>query len=873
MRGFLSTLSLFVSCWLSDCPATIGAEPVHCVVEADSTLAWPRFSAGRLFDGDRTSPESRWASARSPEPHWVSLTFARPISVDRVVAHAHGQPDLVLREAAVQVPEGSTWRSVAVAEENDRNPVEFSFAPCRVRTIRLRITDACQRDSTARLFEIELFEGNEKVELVVSSPGSATQPRVDDETLLGAVTPLPDSCFVVQEETTKNGRILGTYRRAVGRWGHVLAQRITPVPGRPGEAYYGRGGHREDDIRPIGYAVMVNGVLWRMDGCNSAKSTSVVPGIGRASRYRDDAVAALRYLTAGHVTGPSSCLDGKRWGNEWQSAMWTRAAGFGAWALWGELDRDLQLATARMIEFEADRLLDQRPKSRVGGDTGAEENAWNALILSLAANMMPGHPRAGSWDRTAKSYMYNVFSVPADAHDASAGDDGRPVNAWVTTVNAHEDFTVENHGLVHIGYQKTSTAQLLENAVHYLVAGKQPPLACRHHLSDATELLYHCSGWDGAPVYFGGNDWKIVHTQPTDLPIYAILSIVAGERLAALQEQRGLAWLERLQEAEDGFFNVRRDLEYGGLCATRLVACYMAHATCGAGAEPVLPEAFDKQISGVWRLDGGRAVLHRSKDKFASFAFGPKWLALTLPSGPDRAVWPHYASYLGLIDGEAPTEKRAERIQLSPPPYDDGFWVVGRLNRCDGMVQYDFAFASPNNDVTLYVERIRCRGGFHATTCETGIVGHEYDIGSNSRTLFGRFGSLEVQGSGGTERTHELATDWLNVGNRIGYVVKRFPDSQNVVRYHDLTQGSGRVPKLQEWFSLIGSADATLSASERWACVVTYPNRCSDAMKALAEETRFERIGDGVRVSAASGRMSESTTFRVDFSNATVVNE
>ena len=244
-----------------------------------------------------------------------------------------------------------------------------------------------------------------------------------------------------------------------------------------------------------------------------------------------------------------------------------------------------------------------------------------------------------------------------------------------------------------------------------------------------------------------------------------------------------------------------------------------------------------------------------------------------MPGGPDRTIWPHYASYLGLVNGEAPTEKLAQRIQLSPPHSGNGFWVVGRLSRCEGNVQHDFAFVSPDSDVTLYVERICCLNGFQATTSETGIVGHEYDIGSNRRMLWGRFGSLELTGIGGVEKSHELVTDWLNVGNRMGYVVKRIPESQNVVRYHDLSKGSGRVPKLQEWFSLIGSAEGTSSANDQWACAITYPNRQAEAMEALADGARLQRTGDSVRVSAPLGGMGKSATIRVDFSTASVIHE
>ena len=781
------------------------------------------------------------------------LTFPRPISVDRVVVHAHEQPELVLRDAAIQIRAGDVWQTRLAIEANEKTPVEFTFDPCETKSLRLWITDACRRDSTARLFEIVLFSQGKRIELTVPRRAQTTQPTIDDGTLLSSVRPLPASLFAAPDETDANGRLLVAYARAIALWGDVLAERIVPVPGRSTEAYYGRGGNQEDDVRPIAYAVMVNAFLSRLEG---------------DSRRRDDAVAALRYLTASHVTGPSTCLSGKKWGNAWQSAMWTRAAGLGAWFLWDELDCDLRLAAARLIEYEADRFIDRPPKSSVNRDTGAEENAWNALILSLAANMMPEHPRADAWNHAARRYMYNVLSVPADREDESLGDDNRTIRTWVTTVNAHPDFTVENHGLVHIGYQKTSIAQLLENAAHYLIAGNRPPLACRHHVAEATELLYRCVGWDGAPVYFGGNDWKLVHTQPTDLPIYAVQSILSGDRRAALQERRGLDRVARLQAAEDGFFGVRRDLEYGGLCASRLIVCTLAHAANGTGAEPLLPDEFDRQMTSVRRLPGGRAVLHRTPDKFASFAFGPKWMALTVPAGADRAVWPHYASYLGVIDGEAPSKRQAERIRLSPPSRQDAFWAAGRLQRCDGKVEHDFAFVSPATSLTVYVERLRYPNDFRPRRRETGIVGHEYEIGSNRRNVFGRFGSLELQGYGGEQKTHELPTDWLQVGDRIGYVVKRFPETPNVVRYHDTKGGNGRVPKLQEWFSLIGDADeCSGKVEEQWACIVTIPNPTEQETGRCAGAVKFEVVGAKARVELPQRGETETPVIHVDFAD------
>ena len=60
--------------------------------------------------------------------------------------------------------------------------------------------------------------------------------------------------------------------------------------------------------------------------------------------------------------------------------------------LWDDLDRDPQTAVARLVESEADRFPRLAPKSSLHNDMGAEENAWNALITSLACDMMPEQP-------------------------------------------------------------------------------------------------------------------------------------------------------------------------------------------------------------------------------------------------------------------------------------------------------------------------------------------------------------------------------------------------------------------------------------------------------------------------------------------------
>lgn len=673
--------------------------------------------------------------------------------------------------------------------------------------------------------------------------GAARDSRAADV----SVPPLAHQALAPQPSTARGRHLVQAYYDSILAWGQIVAPRVTAVPDMPDGSYLGRDGHRENDVRPTAYAALVLAFLARFDPPQ--------PRLEEPARRRmqTHAVALLRYLTRSHGSAGGACRDGQPWGRQWQSAMWARAVGLAAWLLWPRLDEPLQQAVVGVVEAEADRFRNQDPKSSLRGDTGAEENAWNAALTSLAGTMLPGHPHAAAWSASAKRYMYNTFSVAADSRDTTRGDDGRPVQDWVTTVNAHDDFLVENHGLTHVGYLKTAAAELQENAVHYLLAGQPVPAACSHHLPEVFEVLVACQAWDGSPVFFGGNDWKTFHSQASDIVVHAVRSVVAGDRRAAYLEAVGLDWLTRIQAAEQGYYNVRRDLEYGGLCATRLIACCLVHGLRGEGAVPVSGAEFDRAATGVRSLPSAGAILHRTPTKFASFAWSHQRLALALPRDGNWVLWPHLASALGLLNGEPPAQQHADLAKFRVQPETDGFRVQGTLRRCRGRVTQDFCFVSPPGDYTVYVERLRVRSGFRLTARETGIVGLAYELGANTRLLQGQFGTHTAVGYGGQPQLHQWSTDWLNIGDRVGYVVRRPDDTPNLVRYHDEAQGTGRVPELQEWLSLIGSAASSPPGPhDAWACLVTFLNQPARETAAWARRVTLHVDGDHARCQIGS---------------------
>jgi hypothetical protein len=820
------------------------ADPTVLPVRVTADSTYQTYYPYKILDWEKEAADSRWVSAKVETPHWIRFQFDSPVSFDRVQIFGQDPPYAMI-EAELQVASGGGWTTIWSVTANAQAVVDASFAEVTTSDIRLYVTKGSESVTpygyAVRLYEVVFNSGETQLpaiaeELLDTGPPRPPppEPPLEAGLLVESVRPVSASALVPPPAGGRVASLLQSCFDSVLAWDDILLQSFEPVPGHATWGYYGLGGYLEDQVRPITYAVLVNAFL--------AEAQAPVDELteARRQRMRSDAVAALRYLTQAHVSGTGACLDGEYWGDQWQSAMWVRSAGLGGWILWPRLDPDMKLAVARMVEREADRFLHLSPKSSEFGDTGAEENAWNSQLLALACGMMPNHSRAGRWAECAKRYMYNTLSVAADEQDNTPGEDGLPIADWVSTVNVHPDFTLENHGIVHVGYLKTSMAQLLESSVHYLLGQQSVPTgAVLHHVPDCFRVLTRCMAWDASAVYFSGDDWKGLHTQCADLVIYTLLSTLAGDAHAASLEEVGVEYLRRIQQLEEGYYNDRRDLEYGGLCASRLIACYLAHAMLGEGASPAGAQAMQEYLSNVTYLQSGQAVLHRTPTKFASFSWGPKRMGLALPVNGTWAVWSHFAGYIGRINGTDASENQAILEALVPDIQPSSFSVAGRLKRFDGGLTQEFAFASLQRDIVVYVERLTAEAGFSMASRETGIVGHEYEIGENTRRFYHASGSTTVTGEGNPAQVLEWPTDWLNMDGRVGYVIRRAPPTTNLVTYHDMTSGSGTVPKLQEWFSLIGDEHPPDLAQPQWACVVSFLNQSPGGTQECSGRVQF----------------------------------
>jgi hypothetical protein len=98
--------------------------------------------------------EGNWASAETPEPHWIELQFDRPVRVAAVYVYwgfdrTRFTPS---RQVELQVANGKDgWRTVStVAPGENFDRTSFDFAP--LQSTRLRVYQPAQQGPPNRSF-------------------------------------------------------------------------------------------------------------------------------------------------------------------------------------------------------------------------------------------------------------------------------------------------------------------------------------------------------------------------------------------------------------------------------------------------------------------------------------------------------------------------------------------------------------------------------------------------------------------------------------------------------------------------------------------------------------------------------------------------
>lgn len=213
------------------------------------------------------------------------------------------------------------------------------------------------------------------------------------------------------------------------------------------------------------------------------------------------------------------------WGDQWQSASWAYSIGFVGWLLWDNLETVDQQYIYKMIEHEANRSLPvmyyRNKKGQIirKGDSGAEENAWNAALYGLAVAMMPEHPNAGQWKEKLLEEMISAAARPSDVTSDRIVD-GKPLSQWLNGSNIEEDGTLVNHGFIHPNYMTFIHNNITVGLVS-LLGGQEMPEATLFNADKIyqayTDLTFDPSRYNrpGGQIY-KQDTWDIYYPQKND---------------------------------------------------------------------------------------------------------------------------------------------------------------------------------------------------------------------------------------------------------------------------------------------------------------------------------------------------------------------
>ncbi len=371
----------------------------------------------------------------------------------------------------------------------------------------------------------------------------------------------------------------------------------------------------------------------------------------------------LRYLVSTHVTGSMKTGDGKPWGDAWQSAYWAYSLARAGWYTWDRLPGDLEEGIRRVTAHEADRFVGKKPPHRIRFDTKAEENAWNATILSAAILLMPEDPRRAAWEKTFRTWALSSFLRPSDEESKTIVD-GRPVSEQFTGANIHEDFTLENHGMVHPDYM-CAFGLTMGCAADFLMTGRTPPQALFYNAAGLYENLKWFTLPSGGFVYPMGQDWRLFR-DPDWLYSHLLMALLGKDPDAWSLAGACLDTLERMQaRSPSGAIYAKGEYFFPSTQHSIFRSLTRSWLLLHLGG-PVV----DKPVRrlGVRRLEAGKIVLNRTPKAVHSFAWGARIMAQYVPLRKDRLVSPDPRSGIGAIHlagrkGALPLKLRSVKVK------------------------------------------------------------------------------------------------------------------------------------------------------------------------------------------------------------------
>jgi hypothetical protein len=286
--------------------------------------------------------------------------------------------------------------------------------------------------------------------------------------------------------------------------------------------------------------------------------------------------------------------------------------------------------------------------------------------------------------------------------------------------NIFDDFTLENHGIVHPDYMTTFSLSA-GCAVDFRMSGRHEPEAVLHNAAGIYENLKWFVLPDGGFVYPSGQDWQLFRNADW-LGCHTLMTVLAGDGDSWELGERSLAALEKMQaRGASGAVYLPEETFFASSSTDKLRS--LGHSWLVLGWANDVRRDFRPRL-GVRRLDGASMIIHRTPTAINSLSWDNGLMAQSAANALDRIVSPDSRNGIGAIRLEGEKRPLAVRLKsIEVQDRADGFVAELVAEHGPGTIRAELRFESCADGRFLMSERLVALADVTTAEIATGTIG------------------------------------------------------------------------------------------------------------------------------------------------------
>ena len=490
-----------------------------------------------------------------------------------------------------------------------------------------------------------------------------------------------------------------------------------------------------------------------------------------------------------------TCSGGDYWGSMtstdyvWESSLWSMSVAYSAYFQYDSLTTTQKQYVANLVKAECNYELTRTIPTGYVGDTKAEENGWEADILSCALGLYPNDALAPQWYDRLRAFAINSYSHINDATDATVIDpdyNTKTVKDYYLGKNLYDDYTLQNHNYFHTSYQNVVMQELGEGflAMKMFQTGingseKWKTNALIHNDQNVMDkVLNKLALADGELAMPNGNDWSLfLYDQ---IASYSTMACFLKDPNALMLENLAYKNIKARQATTtDGSWLLRADVgaRRMGVQAHRVMMTWLMHEMAStASVTPTNWVDFRKNYDKAEVFSTQNLVRANTKDRFTCFSWSAGITSYTgyftqNSSDKNKIVVPYKANNTGNILGwYTVSGQTTNATPVTSGIYNlqgNSYTMNGVINTNGATLTNNFALYSTPGNALIYLDYVKANSAVTITGARGGLLAISTDNFTKlQRTIYHNTGRYQTDGTS----TLTLATSWANIDNQIGIV-------------------------------------------------------------------------------------------------------